>query len=99
MLLARGAEHPTDGGATAYATAYGAFIAAAIASMCADPVQQKLTPGGDGGGIFEVGGLTCAVRSCRAYRWTPCGFPGPSGDPPGCAGPSAANSARPRPSR
>ena len=53
MLLARGAEHPTDGGATAYATAYGVFIAAAVASMFADPVQQKLTLGG-GGGIIEV---------------------------------------------
>jgi hypothetical protein len=30
------------------------FIAAAVGSMFADPVQQKLTLGGDGGGIFEV---------------------------------------------
>jgi uncharacterized protein (TIGR03083 family) len=54
VLLARGANHPTDGDATAYATAYGMFIAAAVASMLADPVQQTLTLGGDGGGIFEV---------------------------------------------
>ena len=56
VLLARGAEHPTDDDATAYATAYGVFIAAAVASMFADPVQEKLTLGGDGGGIFEVDG-------------------------------------------
>jgi uncharacterized protein (TIGR03083 family) len=54
VLLARGAEHPTDGDATAYAAAYGVFIAAAVASMLADPVQQTLTLGGDGGGIYEV---------------------------------------------
>jgi uncharacterized protein (TIGR03083 family) len=54
VLLARGAEHPTDGDATAYATAYGVFIAAAVASMLADPVQQTLTLGGDGGGIYDL---------------------------------------------
>jgi uncharacterized protein (TIGR03083 family) len=54
ILLARGAEHPTDGDATAYATAYGVFIAAAVASMFADPVQENLTLGGDGGGVFTV---------------------------------------------
>ena len=54
VLLARGAEHPTDGDATAYATAYGVFIAAAVASMFADPVQQTLTLGGDGGGIYDL---------------------------------------------
>ena len=64
VLLARGAEHPTDGDATAYATAYGVFIAAAVASRLADPVQEKLTLGGDGGGIFEVNsgsGVTLSV--------------------------------------
>lgn len=54
VLLARGAEHPTDGGATAYATAYGVFIAAAVASMLADPVQQTLRLSGDGGGIYDL---------------------------------------------
>ena len=54
VLLARGAEHPTGGGATAYATAYGVFIAAAVASMLADPVQQTLTLSGDGGGIYDL---------------------------------------------
>jgi hypothetical protein len=54
VLLARGAGHPTDGDATAYATAYGVFIAAAVASMFGDPVQEKLMLGGDGGGVFDL---------------------------------------------
>ena len=54
VLLARGAEHPTDGDATAYATAYGVFIAAAVASRSGGHVHEKLTLSGDGGGIFEV---------------------------------------------
>jgi uncharacterized protein (TIGR03083 family) len=54
VLLARGAEHPTNGDATAYATAYGVFIAAAVASMFADPVQQTLTLSGAGGGIYDL---------------------------------------------
>lgn len=54
VLLTQGAEHPTDGDATVYATAYGLFIAAAVASMFGDPVQEKLTLGGDGGGVFDL---------------------------------------------
>src|SRR5712692_2219711 len=54
VLLARGAEHPTDDDATVYATAYGLFIAAAVASMFSDQVQEKLTLGGDGGGVFVL---------------------------------------------
>jgi hypothetical protein len=54
VLLARGEEHPTDGAATAYATAYGFFIAATVASLFGGRIQEKLTLGGDGGGIFEV---------------------------------------------
>jgi uncharacterized protein (TIGR03083 family) len=54
VLLARGAEHPTGGDAIGYATAYGLFLAAAVASMFGDPVRQKLTLGGDGGGIFDL---------------------------------------------
>ena len=54
VLLARGIEHPTDGDATVYATAYGLFIAAAVASMFGARVQEKLTFGGDGGGVFEL---------------------------------------------
>ena len=54
VLLARGTEHPTGGGATFYAAAYGVFIAAAVASMFGGLVREKLTLGGDGGGVFEV---------------------------------------------
>jgi uncharacterized protein (TIGR03083 family) len=54
VLLARGREHPTDGDATRYATAYGLFIAAAVASMFGDQVQEQLTLGGDGGGVFDL---------------------------------------------
>ena len=54
VLLARAIEHPTDGDATVYATAYGVFIASAVASMFGAPVREKLTLGGDGGGIFEL---------------------------------------------
>jgi uncharacterized protein (TIGR03083 family) len=64
VLLARGTEHPTSDDATGYATAYGLFIAAAVASMFGDQVQEKLTLGGDGGGIFEVdshGAVTLTV--------------------------------------
>ena len=46
VLLARGTEHPTDDDATVYATAYGLFIAAAVASMFGDRVQEKLKLGG-----------------------------------------------------
>ena len=56
VLLARGREHPTDDDATYYATAYGLFIAGAVASMFGDPVRQKLTLAGDGGGIFDLDG-------------------------------------------
>jgi uncharacterized protein (TIGR03083 family) len=64
ILLARGREHPTDGDATLYATAYGVFIATAVASMYGDQVQEKLTLGGDGGGVFDLearGGVTLTV--------------------------------------
>jgi uncharacterized protein (TIGR03083 family) len=63
-LLARGTDHPTDGDATAYAAAYGLFIAAAVASMFGDQVQEKLTLGGDGGGVFDLdcrGAVTLTV--------------------------------------
>ena len=65
VLLARGTQHPTDGDATVYATAYGLFIAAAVASMSGDQVHQKLRLGGDGGGIFDLdicGGVTLSVN-------------------------------------
>jgi uncharacterized protein (TIGR03083 family) len=64
VLLARGTEHSTDEDATAYATAYGLFIAAAVASMFGDQVREKLTLGGDGGGVFDLdsrGAVTLTV--------------------------------------
>jgi uncharacterized protein (TIGR03083 family) len=64
VLLARGTEHPTDDDATAYATAYGLFIAAAVASTFGDQVREKLTLGGDGGGVFDLdsrGAVTLTV--------------------------------------
>jgi uncharacterized protein (TIGR03083 family) len=64
VLLARGTEHPTSDDATGYAVAYGLFISAAVASMFGDPVQDKLTLGGDGGGIFDLdsrGAVTLTV--------------------------------------
>jgi uncharacterized protein (TIGR03083 family) len=64
VLLARGMEHPTDGDATSYAAAYGVFTAAAVAAMFGTPVQEKLTLGGDGGGVFELdsrNGVTLTV--------------------------------------
>ncbi len=64
VLLARGREHPTDGDATVYAAAYGLFIAAAVAAMFGGQVQEKLTLGGDGGGIFELD----SRRRCHAHR-------------------------------
>jgi uncharacterized protein (TIGR03083 family) len=63
VLLARGTAHPTDDDATAYATAYGLFIAA-VASMFGDQVREKLTLGGDGGGVFDLdsrGAVTLTV--------------------------------------
>jgi hypothetical protein len=65
VLLARGTQHPTDGDATVYATAYGLFIAAAVASMSGNQAHQKLRLGGDGGGIFDLdicGGVTLSVN-------------------------------------
>ncbi len=54
VLLAPDTQHPTDGNATTYATAYMVFLAAAAASMSGDQVQEKLTLGGDDGGVFDL---------------------------------------------
>src|SRR5215472_13943304 len=65
VLLARGTEHLTDDDATGYAAAYGLFVAAAVASMFGDQVREKLTLGGDGGGVFDLdtrGIVTLAVN-------------------------------------
>ena len=64
VLLARGTEHPASDDATGYAAAYGLFISAAVASLFGDPVRDKLTLGGDGGGIFDLdsrGAVTLTV--------------------------------------
>ena len=68
VLLARGMEHPTDSDATGYATAYGVFIAAAVAAMFGALVREKLSLGGDGGGVFEVDsgdGITLTTTRMR----------------------------------
>ena len=54
VLLARGAEHPTDGDATFYAAGYGLFFAAALASIFGAQIQEKLKRGGDRGGVFDL---------------------------------------------
>jgi hypothetical protein len=54
IVLAGGREHPTGGDATVYAAAYGLFIAAAVAALFGDQLQEKLTLGGDGGGVFDL---------------------------------------------
>jgi uncharacterized protein (TIGR03083 family) len=54
VLLARAEQHPTSADAISYATAYGLFIAAAVASMHGDQVRETLTLGGDGGGVFDL---------------------------------------------
>ena len=64
VLLAQGTEHPTDDDATVYAAAYGLFIAAAVASVFGDPVQETLKLGGHGGGVFNLdsrGAVTLTV--------------------------------------
>jgi len=64
ILLARDLEHPTGGEATRYAAAYGLFIAAAVAAMTGQPVQQKLNLSGPGGGVFDLassGAVTLTV--------------------------------------
>jgi len=69
VVLARGTEHPTDDDATLYVTAYGLFLAAAVASMFGDRVQEKLNLGGDGGGVFDLdsrGAVTLTVSRVTA---------------------------------
>ncbi len=68
VLLARGTEHPTDDDAAGYATAYGVFIAAAVAAMLGAQVREKLSLAGDGGGVFEVDsgdGITLTATRMR----------------------------------
>jgi uncharacterized protein (TIGR03083 family) len=73
VLLARGTGHPTDDDATFFATGYGVFIAAAVASMFGDRVQEKLTLGGDGGGVFDLD--SCGAVTLTATRVSAAGPP------------------------
>lgn len=69
VLLPRGAEHHTDADATRYATAYGLFLAGAVAAMAGDQVGRSLTLGGDGGGVFDLdihGAVTLTVSVAPA---------------------------------
>ncbi|MCW2932503.1 MAG: hypothetical protein JWM19_3465 [Actinomycetia bacterium] len=54
VLLARAAEHPTSDEATGYATAYGVFIAAAVAAMFGERVRHQLELSGAGAGIYDL---------------------------------------------
>ncbi|MFY1636919.1 maleylpyruvate isomerase family mycothiol-dependent enzyme [Solwaraspora sp. WMMB335] len=54
IFAALDVDRPVDVEATSYATAYGLFIAAAVAQMVGDRARQRLELGGDGGGIFEL---------------------------------------------
>ena len=54
VLLARAVEHPTSDEATGYATAYGLFIAAAVAAMFGEQACHQLELGGAGGGIYHL---------------------------------------------
>lgn len=70
VLLARGDEPLTNDDATLYATSYGLFIAAAVALMFGDPVQEKLKLGD---GVFNLasrGDVTLTVN-----RVTTAGHP------------------------
>jgi hypothetical protein len=54
VLLARGAQHPSSEEATGYATAYGLFIAAAVAAMFGERVRHQLGLSGPGSGIYDL---------------------------------------------
>jgi uncharacterized protein (TIGR03083 family) len=61
IFLALGVDRPVNTEATSYATAYGLFIAGAVAQMFGDPVRQRLVLGGDGGGVFELDTHPCVT--------------------------------------
>ena len=74
VMLMRGTEHPSYDDATFYATAYGLFLAAAVASVFGgDEVQEQLTLGGAGGGVFDVD--THGAVAVTARRVTVAGPP------------------------
>ena len=72
VLLARGAEHPTDDDATVYAVAYGLFIASVVASMFGAPVDASLKLGGIGGGAYDLVAVGGSV-GLRAERTSTAG--------------------------
>jgi len=54
IFLPLGVDRPTNPETTSCATAYGLFIAAAVAQKFGARAHQRLELGGDGGGVFEV---------------------------------------------
>jgi uncharacterized protein (TIGR03083 family) len=74
VVLARGMDHGTSDDATFYATAYGVFLAAAVAPLFGDHVQQKMGLGGGGGGEFDVN-TSDGVVTLRATRAAGSGSP------------------------
>jgi uncharacterized protein (TIGR03083 family) len=75
VLLARGAEHPTDDDAAFYVAGYGLFIAAAVAFLFGEQVQEKLTLGGCGSGVFNLDAVGAVTLS--ASRVATVGPPAP----------------------
>jgi len=73
VLVARGVEHPTSDDATGYAAAYGVFISAAVAALFGDPVRETMTLGGNGGGVFDLGG--CDAVTLTVSRQQAAGPP------------------------
>ena len=67
-----GTEHPASGDATGYATAYGLFLAAAVARMLGEKVRRKLTFGGDGG-TFDLDSRRAVTltQPCRGNQAGP----------------------------
>ncbi len=66
ILLPRDREHPTDGDATRYATGYGLFVAAAVATMTGRPVREKLQLSGEGGGVYDLDGRGAVTLTVTA---------------------------------
>jgi uncharacterized protein (TIGR03083 family) len=54
VFLARGVDRRTDADATAYATAYGLFLAGTVAGKFRDRLRESIVLGGDGGGVFKL---------------------------------------------
>ena len=73
VLLPRGDEHHTCDDATSHAISYGLFIAAAVAAIFGDPVQERLKLGTDGGGVFDL--VSGGGVSLRVDRVTTAGPP------------------------